>query len=369
MSKKNLVRIPLVVALTMSTALSGCVTGQYNQAKFADGSIDECHIYRQPLIAATEKVGRNTLLTAAATGIAVGVVATLLGADPKTAIVAGLGGAAVGGFFGYQANQGTLSNESQKLLVELQGQAGAASRTPGTIARMTECRRNQLAQVKKSTDAGLLTPTLARKKLMEIRQQTQLDNQLVSEFVGEARKEVGNYVKLAAKNNISEEKLLGQYNDPNLPWLRRPEGARPSASASEAPLGTVSQKVSANVARVRANANTRSAVLGSVSRGDTVFVVSGEDRGDWKKIIYRGWPAYIYSPLLAQAASGSAASVPSPVAPPSQTSATVADVEGQNEQQVAVRNLSRATLEAESQQKELQAVDSEIDGLLNALNA
>lgn len=357
MRKALYLRTPLAAALLASTVLGGCVVAQYRQAKFADGSLDECHLYRQPLISAKETIERNTALAAVGAGLLGFLTAKAAGANNAQAAAAGLAAGAAGGFFANQASQGKASVERQKLLAELQGSANAASRTPGTISRMTECRRNQVAQVKKSTDAGLLSSAVARQKLLQIQEQTRLDNQLVGDFVADARGKVGEYVQLAGKDNISEEQLLGQYNDPDLPWLR--DSYAPSATA--APAGTVSQRVSANGARVRASANTNSAVLGSVSSGETVYVVPGGDQGSWKEVVYKGRPAYIHGSLLGDGASASS--------PPPPASAPDVRVEGENEQQVAVRELSRSTLEAEAQQKELQAVDTEIDGLLAALKA
>ena len=359
MRLSNKTRIPLIAALISATALSGCLTtGPYKKTHFSDGAKDVCQTYRQSLISAKDTVNQNTAMAAVLGAVAGFVIAKKAGASTGEAAGIGLAAAVGTGFFANQASQGQVSEERQKLLQELRSQAGAASQTPGTIAQMTQCRRNQVAEVKRSVDAGHLTQAAASSKLKEIKEATRLDNELVGEFIGEARDELDNYVQLAARDNISEEQLLGKYNDPDLPWLRQ---------SNTAPAGTVARSVSANGARIRANSNTSSAVLGSVSTGDSVYVTPGEGRDGWEKIVYRDRPAYIHGSLLAGGGSGAVSPTPAPVT--QARTGTAIEIEGDNEQQIAVRDLSRSTHEAESEQKKLQAVDTEIDGLLAALNA
>jgi len=339
----------MAMALMMGasiTVLSGCQT-----LRKAD-TTDACYQYVQPLHN-TQNIVQNSTVGGAVGGAVVGgILGALIGGDATSAVIGAAIGGGTGAIVGNQYGQQKSAEQKQALVRELdqkaRQQSDAVGYAFGTISQLTQCRRNQVADIEQLSNSGAISKTEAKSRLINVQNRVASDNRLIAEIVGDASNRLNDYIKVGAEQGIDKDVLVGE-NDYSK-WTPPEELINRSSSKSQ----TVKTG-----SRVRSGPSTSSSVLGSLAPGDKIVSNGSTADGKWTRFKYKGEVAYIYSELLGTPAQGG-----------SKVNSTSSLAEWKMpEPENKVQELAQNTAKIKAAEQEHKAIDNDINQLFAALDA
>lgn len=208
--RKGLCTFVIAVCVT----LAGCQTTQTRssmEARYVDAA-DPCRPMRSRLIGTQDHFSANI-----GGGIAIGVIAGLVtglqSGDRdkalKHAIIGGLSGAAAGYLKGKLEQARSREELRGAINSDVRRDTQKVTEMGSILRNLNECRRNQVAAVKRDFDDGGVTAQETKAILQAVRTSVHGDNALIEEILGEVTERKGVYVaSIGQVENRAEEAIL-----------------------------------------------------------------------------------------------------------------------------------------------------------------
>ncbi len=201
-------------AIAACVVLAGCQTTQMRssmEAKYVDAA-DSCRPMRSRLIETQDHFGANIaggIAIGAVTGLITGLMSDDRDKALKHALIGGLTGAAAGYLKGKMEQAQSREELRNAINADVQRDTRKITEMGSILRNLNECRRNQVAAIKRNFNDGSVTAQESRAALQAVRASVQGDNDLIGEILGEVTERKGVYVaSIGQVENKAEAAIL-----------------------------------------------------------------------------------------------------------------------------------------------------------------
>lgn len=281
--------IPLVGALV----LQSCITIPITEAN------DICAPLRAPIEDVVKGYNNRFLVSVAGSAAAGAAAGGVIAKETDTNILKGmalgaLAGVVAGSIFSYYKNSAEKAKNNQALQSAINADITAATgdvrKVSAAVTKLNQCRLDQLAGLRSRVDGGAAGDAEAV-ELKAIRRRMTADRRLINGAIGEVN--TGNDIfkdAFAQSHQIDEARVATRAASYS------PQIVAASVSRSPVPVETPTEGepafASADV-NVRSGPDSSNDKLGTLLRGQSIGVISGELGSGWVKVNYKGQTGYV----------------------------------------------------------------------------
>lgn len=308
-------RAALAVTLAGALALQGCAT-----IPAGVDANDPCSVNRQPLVEAQQRYNETIAVGAVSGALAGALIGGLATGDLSGALIGGAIGAAGGALGGYlQAKNQQAQSRAEVIDAinqDVRSSRGYVTRIGEGIRRLNTCRANEVADLRRRIQQGMVGGDAAQAELALLRTRIADDRRLVNAVIGEVDENRGVFADALAKTQGVERDMVVSASAQSYQPVVRGGGGGSGGGIVRgmASSGGETRFATAGV-NVRSGPGTQHARIGTFGEGQRVGLL-GDAGGGWSRVAAGSGEGYVATRFLSSSpprtaqGGGGAVSVP-----------------------------------------------------------
>lgn len=275
-SIKRYTRLPLVMALTVATALMGCddVSGAMSNVGLptAARANDPCAAPLAPFKKLRRERNERIAAYAALGATAAATTAALQGRNQKdtifAAVLGGIGGAAAGYYADKQKRTSTTTALRRAVQRDAAGTVRSSDRLIRSLQQLNACRVGEVRSVVAQQRAGKISQAQAKAQLKVIKASARSDNRIINAVVGDIIGDQKLYVSALDRSGDARAKKARSAAAKYKPRVSNPQ--KTAGRISKKPISVARSRPSSSVSNIGFAAK-------ELDRGADVHVEAVED--------------------------------------------------------------------------------------------